>query len=100
MSDLVHIVVTVRCFGMQTFQTEVMHRRWAEEIFFEIPRGPFRVSKQDYDSQAGVLTVLVEIAGGWEFMAPLSRSEAFVVASELERIGFDVASAVIVQESG
>ena len=99
MDDLVHIVVTIRCYEIQTFTSEIMHRRWAEDIFFEFPRGPFRVSKADYDSMAGVFTATVEVAGGWDFMAPLSQGDAFVVASELERIGFDVASAVIVPET-
>ena len=92
--DLVRVVVTIRAYTTPTFSTDAIHRYWAEQIFYAFPCGPFRVSRVRYES---ALAATVEVAGGWDFTSePMDRATAFIVAADLDSLGFDVATGKII----
>jgi hypothetical protein len=96
MEDLVRVVARVRVYGTPFFRTDVIPRRIADGIVYQFPLGPFRVSAAKYVSPRVVATV--EVAETWDFTSRMSHDTAFIVIAELDRLGFDVASAWIIPE--
>jgi len=98
MTELAHIEVVVRLGGHWNFRTEVMHRLWAELIFYELPHGPFEVRQVEVVNDRVVAHVIV--GGGWDFTSEaLVPGQAGIFAHRLLREGFDVAAGAVISET-